>query len=189
MNTIQDILVEYEKLFYKDYTYYLENGQIITFTFGKENFDHLFGTHKVKDIPLFYRNNGTRKTAKEIYNLLKKNTVTDEMLKNSSNFDEIRERVEHFHLLDAICKGEIIFWFDKTKARSIIDAQVLIYSKQQEPIKHLHIFLKRLHDNKYVPISFTVEPTNRFIENQFQRKVKKLEITEIKKDDKKKKKK
>ena len=79
--------------------YKLANGKIIEVAYKEENFAHLLGLHKLKDIQLIQfwldKNNKTVKL-KEVIRRIKNSTFTDSMIKSSIFYSDIKDRYESF---------------------------------------------------------------------------------------------
>ena len=79
--------------------YLLADGKSIEVVYKEENFAHLLGLHKLKDIQLIQfwqdKNNKTVKL-KDVIRRIKNNTFTDAMVKASVFYPDIKDRYESF---------------------------------------------------------------------------------------------
>ena len=79
--------------------YELEDGTKLSITYKEENFAHLLGLHKLKDIQLVqFWLDKTNKTVKlkTVLNKIKAESFTENMLKESVFYQDIQERYEKF---------------------------------------------------------------------------------------------
>ena len=127
---------------YKDYIrlkncraeYKLSNGMAIDFVYKEENFIHLIGLHKLKDVQLIQLLNdksNKKVHTKYIISRIKKGMFTDAMVKASTFYYDIESRYDSFS-------------YDNLTTLSYTDAVInfnprLINSK----IKSIYLLLKK----------------------------------------------
>ena len=79
--------------------YVLSNEMMIDFTYKEDNFIHLLGLHKLKDIQIiqmFNDKDNKKVQTRYIISRIKKSRFTDAMVKSSVFYEEIAERYESF---------------------------------------------------------------------------------------------
>ena len=99
MNELLEKYNDYMKIKNHRAEYALENGAIISFVYKEENFIHLLGLHKLKDIKIIQKFNdksNLKVNAKYILRRIKKEIITDSVIKSSLFFNDISERYDNF---------------------------------------------------------------------------------------------
>lgn len=157
--------------------YKLENGQKIEFFYKEENFPHLIGLHKLKDLQLIQfwqdRNNKTVKL-ETLIRRIKNSTFTDSMVKSSAFFPQIKERYESFSYdnLTTLNYTNAVINFNPLMIKSKIKSDYLLYEvKQNNEYNHMGIALNKATGNRYVE-TFFHESTDMYINGQKTVKVK-----------------
>ncbi|MGL5978862.1 MAG: PBECR4 domain-containing protein [Erysipelotrichaceae bacterium] len=127
-----------------DITYYFKLGHKnktveIEIEFQKQDFHHLLGLHKLRDLQI-YRNN-----REIIINKLLKNQLQLVDLKKSSYFSEIEERLKVCGYLEQLLDGDtLVFRWNKV-SYSKIDASFLIQASFKDI--ECYLFLKEMKSN------------------------------------------
>ena len=99
MNELLRKYMEYMRLEHCKAEYILSNGEVIDVFFLEENFAHLIGLHKLKDIQLiqFWLDKSNKRVKmKEVIRRIKNSTFTDAMVKASIFYPQIKETYENF---------------------------------------------------------------------------------------------
>lgn len=151
--------------------YTLENSIKIAFTYKEENFAHLLGLHKLKDIQLIQfwndKNNHTVKL-KTVINQIKKSIFTDEMVKSSIHYYKIQDRYESFSYdnLTTLNYTDAIINFNPTLIRSKIKSDYILFEeKLNSEYNHMGIALDTSSTHRYVE-TFFHESTDKYLTGQ-----------------------
>lgn len=151
--------------------YKLVNEQYIEFYYQEENFAHLLGLHKLKDIQLIQfwqdKNNKSVKL-KEVIRRIKNSTFTDEMVTSSVFFPKIKERYDNFSYdnLTTLNYTDVIINFNPTIIKSKIKSDYLLFEKKNEnEFNHLGIALDKKSGKRYVETFFN-HPDAMYISGQ-----------------------
>ena len=151
--------------------YKLVNEQYIEFYYQEENFAHLLGLHKLKDIQLIQfwqdKNNKSVKL-KEVIRRIKNSTFTDEMVTSSVFFPKIKERYDNFSYdnLTTLNYTDVIINFNPTIIKSKIKSDYLLFEKKNEnEFNHLGIALDKKSRKRYVETFFN-HPDAMYISGQ-----------------------
>lgn len=157
--------------------YKLENGQKIEFFYKEENFPHLIGLHKLKDLQLIqFWQDRSNKTVKleTLIRKIKNSIFTDSMVKSSVFFPQIKERYESFSYdnLTTLNYTNAVINFNPIMIKSKIKSDYLLYEvKQNNEYNHMGIALNKATGNRYVE-TFFHESTDMYINGQKTVKVK-----------------
>lgn len=151
--------------------YKLANEQYIEFYYQEENFAHLLGLHKLKDIQLIQfwqdKNNKSVKL-KEVIRRIKNSIFTDEMVTSSVFFPKIKERYDNFSYdnLTTLNYTDVIINFNPTIIKSKIKSDYLLFEKKNEnEFNHLGIALDKKSGKRYVETFFN-HPDAMYISGQ-----------------------
>lgn len=151
--------------------YKLVNEQYIEFYYQEENFAHLLGLHKLKDIQLIQfwqdKNNKSVKL-KEVIRRIKNSIFTDEMVTSSVFFPKIKERYDNFSYdnLTTLNYTDVIINFNPTIIKSKIKSDYLLFEKKNEnEFNHLGIALDKKSGKRYVETFFN-HPDAMYISGQ-----------------------
>lgn len=181
MGQLQDKYNDYMRLENCKAEYELTNGTKIQFSYKEENFPHLLGLHKLKDIQLIQfwldRNNKTVKL-KNIIKRIKDSSLTDEMIKRSHFYPMIKERFENFSYesLTTLNYTDAIIDFDASVIKSKIKSDYLLFEKKSNSeYNHMGVALDKTKNYRYVE-TFFHESSNKYIEGQMIVKVRKFTL-------------
>jgi len=151
--------------------YKLANGQCIEFYYQEENFAHLLGLHKLKDIQLIQfwqdKNNKSVKL-KDVIRRIKNSTFTDEMVTSSVFFSKIKERYDNFSYdnLTTLNYTDAVINFNPTIIKSKIKSDYLLFEeKNKNEFNHLGIALDKKNGKRYVETFFN-HPDDMYISGQ-----------------------
>lgn len=140
--------------------YLLENGTAISFVYKKEDFIHLSGIHKLKDIPMIrYFNDDKNKPVNAAYVLrkIKKENFTDADVRSSVIFSQIEERYNRlsYNSLASLTYTGAIINFNASSVGSIIKSDYLLYEQTEDGgYNHLGIALDSSSSKRYVETFF-----------------------------------
>lgn len=115
--------------------YKLSNGDVIEVTYLEENFAHLLGLHKLKDIQLiqfWLDKNNKRIKLKEVIRRIKNLTFTDAMVKSSVFYPDIQDRYESFSYenLTTLTYTDAVINFNPKVIKSKIKSDYLLFEEK-----------------------------------------------------------
>ena len=125
--------------------YVLSNEMMIDFTYKEDNFIHLLGLHKLKDIQIiqmFNDKDNKKVQTRYIISRIKKSRFTDAMVKSSVFYEEIAERYESFTYenLITLTYTDAVINFDPKRINSKIKSDYLLFEeKENHEYNHLGI--------------------------------------------------
>lgn len=157
--------------------YVLSNEMIIDFTYKEDNFIHLLGLHKLKDIQIiqmFNDKDNKKVQTRYIISRIKKSRFTDAMVKSSVFYEEIAERYESFTYenLITLTYTDAVINFDPKRINSKIKSDYLLFEeKENHEYNHLGIAKDPISNKRYIE-TFFHQSTDMYIQNQQLVKVK-----------------
>lgn len=180
MGTIEECVNIFEKLLFKRYIFLLENDIEIELFFQKGYFYHMLGLEKLVDIMQL---NGS---ASKIYKDIQKGRISHKLIKKSSHYDTIRERIKYFdYIPDLLHSSKIIIDFDKsllknkngTEYSKLINTKYILFRRVDSGYIHLTIGQK---SKEAYPETFFYEPSKRYISEQNLLSIRNVRIIDIK---------
>ncbi len=130
-----------------------DKGVQLNITFYREQFCHLIGLQHVYSDRRYLGEKG--------YNKVKNGKVTLASLikHNKKGYKSIESRLDNFeHIYDILTQGELIkFYPDRTKPKTKLDADYLMYDRNSG--LYLHLFLRSEKGTDYAPVSFVCKTT------------------------------
>lgn len=161
---------EYLRLVGCRVVYALNDGTNIDFTYEKENFIHLAGLHKLKDIQLIqFYNDKSNKTvkAKDVLRKIKNEDFTEVMVKGSSEFPKIEERYNNltYDKLTSMSYTDAIINFNPAPLNSSIKSDYLLFEQEGSGYNHLGIAFDNTVPKRYIE-TFFHEPSKKYIAGQ-----------------------
>lgn len=149
--------------------YKFVNGEAIEIIYKEENFAHLLGLHKLKDIQLiqFWLDKNNKKIKlKEVIRRIKNATFTDAQVRASVFYPKIQERYENFSYenLTTLTYTDAVVNFDPKKIKSKIKSDYLLFEKKNG-FNHLGIALDQKTGNRYIE-TFFHQPDDMYIAGQ-----------------------
>lgn len=157
--------------------YVLSNEMMIDFTYKEDNFIHLLGLHKLKDIQIiqmFNDKDNKKVQTRYIISRIKKSRFTDAMVKSSVFYEEIAERYESFTYenLITLTYTDAVINFDPKRINSKIKSDYLLFEeKENHEYNHLGIAKDPISNKRYIEMFFH-QSTDMYIQNQQLVKVK-----------------
>lgn len=168
MDNIARCAQKYAELLEKDYFLTLENGIVLHIFFKKHNFKHLLGLHKLIDLQESKLSSGV------LFKKALNGNLTDSILKKSSFYDLIADRIAAFPDVEKVFGKKIIVDFNPLLLESCkLEAEYLLYTQYGEGFIILSI--GNTVSEEY-PESFFYERTNQYLSGQLFLDVVKLEI-------------
>lgn len=155
--------------------YKLSNGDLIDVTYKEENFLHLLGLHKLKDIQLIQfwldKNNKVIRW-KEIIRRIKGMTFTDAMVKASFFYPDIQKRYENFsyETLTTLTYTDVVIDFNPVLINSKIKSDYLLFEEKNKEYNHLGIAFNKVTNDRYIE-TFFHQPNDMYISGQKTAKV------------------
>lgn len=161
---------EYLRLVGCHVIYSLDNGTKIDFTYEKENFIHLAGLHKLKDIQLiqFYNDKSNKSVkAKDVLRKIKNEDFTEAMIKGSSEFSQIEKRYNNltYENLTSMSYTDAIIDFNPVPLNSSLKSNYLLFEQDGSGYNHLGIALDSTVSKRYIE-TFFYEPSQKYISGQ-----------------------
>lgn len=151
--------------------YKLANGQSIEVIYREENFAHLLGIHKLKDIQLIQfwldKKNKTVKL-KDVIRRIKNSTFTDAQVKASVFYSAIQDRYESFSYenLTTLTYTDAVIDFNPAVIRSKIKSDYLLFEeKRKGEFNHLGIALDSVKGERYIE-TFFHQPNDMYVTGQ-----------------------
>ena len=185
MNQLLEKFNEYKSIVNYRVIYEFEDGNTIEFVPKQTDFPHLIGLHKLVDIPIIRQfNDKSNQTvsAKFLISKIKKETIlTDDVIKNSAYFPKIEDRYNRFNKENILSLSytDVILDFNPALIGSDLKAKyVLFEEKEQGCYNHLCV-AEASADKKYLE-SFFYEPSDLYLRNQIQIKIKNVKILDDK---------
>ena len=164
---------------YKDYIrlqkckaeYRLSNSMIVSFEYKKENFIHMLGLHKLRDIQVIkmYNDKSNQKVkANYVLSRIKKGKLTDSLIKASVFYSNIKERYENFSYenLTTLTYTDAIINFNPTLIKSKLKSIYILYEEKEDgTYNHLGISKDNKTQNFYIE-TFFHQVTDMYIKGQ-----------------------
>ena len=164
--------------------YSLDDGTKIDFIYEKENFIHLAGLHKLKDIQLiqFYNDKLNKSVkAKDVLRKIKNEDFTEAMIKRSSEFPKIEKRYNNltYEKLTSMSYTDAIINFNPVSLNSSIKSNYLLFEQEDTGYNHLGIALDSTVPKRYIE-TFFHEPSKKYITGQTVVKIVKFSLYDSK---------
>lgn len=137
-----------------------KKGKLIEFDirFGAEHFKHLFGLHKLTDIP------SMRDKSKSIYQGILTGNIVYNDIRKSKYFDTIVERLNNFKVLKKIFNTKELLIKSLYGSFNKIIADFMLTDRESEG-KFIHLFLKEEEPGYTTPVTFIVNRDNKYLQN------------------------
>lgn len=181
---IYECLKLYNSLLNKIFILNIEGGLRLELMFSKKNFKHLLGLQKLFDVSLL------SETAKNVYNLVSDQKITDKHIRESIYFNKIEERLLYFYLIPELLKSKIIVEFNSSFCpfekynTKLKNTKYILYKKIPNTYFVAHLTLSEdknfTHKTTYYPETFFIEHSNTYISGQTLLEVKSVEIIDLK---------
>ena len=172
MNALLEKYNDYLRLVGCMTEYELVNGTILTVKYKKENFPHLLGLHKLKDIQLIqFWNDRTNKSVKlkDVIKSIEKEKLTDSKIKASVFYPDIKERYENFSYdnLTTLNYTDAIINFNASLMKSKIKSDYLLFEERPVSGEYNHLGIARdaIASTRYFE-TFFHEYTNKYLLGQ-----------------------
>jgi hypothetical protein len=172
MNALLEKYNDYLRLVGCMAEYELVNGTILTVEYKKENFPHLLGLHKLKDIQLIqFWNDRSNKSVKlkDVIKNIEKEKLTDSKIKASVFYPDIKERYENFSYdnLTTLTYTDAIINFNASLMKSKIKSDYLLFEERPVSGEYNHLGIARdaVASTRYFE-TFFHEYTNKYLLGQ-----------------------
>lgn len=124
--------------------YELENETVLTVEYKRENFPHLIGLHKLKDIQMiqFWNDRSNRSVKlKDILKNIEKEKLTDSKVKSSVFYADIEQRYENFSYdnLTTLNYTDAIINFNAGFMKSKIKSDYLLFEERPVTGEYNHL--------------------------------------------------
>lgn len=160
MNDLLKKYTDYMRLSNCRAEYNLSNGNVINVRYLEENFAHLLGLHKLKDIQLiqFWLDKKNKSVnLKEVIRRIKNSTFTDSVVKSSVFYKDIQDRYESFSYdnLTTLTYTDAVINFNPSVIKSKIKSDYILFEeKGNNEYNHLGIALDKKTGNRYIETFF-----------------------------------
>lgn len=163
--------------------YLLADGKSIEVIYKEENFPHLLGLHKLKDIQLiqFWQDKSNKAVKlKDVIRRIKNSTFTDAMVKASVFYSDIKDRYESFSYnnLTTLTYTDAVIDFNPTIIKSKIKSDYLLFEEKNKTYNHLGIALDKNTGSRYIE-TFFHQSTDMYIAGQTVVKVNGFKLFDI----------
>lgn len=181
MNTLLEKYNDYMRLKNCKAEYLLANGNKIFVTYKEENFAHLIGLHKLKDLQLIqFWLDKRNKTIKldTLIKRIKNETFSDSNIKSSIFYSQIQDRYESFSYdnLTTITYTNVIVNFNPQIIHSKIKSDYILFEeKLNKGYNHLCIAEDKKKGIRYIE-TFFHEPTDKYLLGQTIVKIKNFRL-------------
>ena len=161
--------------------YEFSDGTKLEVLYKEENFAHLLGLHKLKDIQLIqFWLDKSNKTVKlqTVIKRIKNEIFTDEMVKNSCFYPLIKNRYESFSYdnLTTLNYTDAVINFNPTLINSKIKSDYILFEERPtNEYNHMGIALDTKSGTRYIE-TFFHQSTDMYISGQEVVKVKKFTL-------------
>ncbi len=177
MDSLKKKYLDYMRLENCKVIYELENDSTIEFLYREENFAHMLGLHKLKDIQLiqFWLDKTNRIVKLEtVLSRIRNESFTESMIKSSVFYPDIQERYNNFSYenLTTLSYTDAVINFNPEIIKSKIKSDYLLFEKKSGyQYNHMGIALDEKTGNRYIE-TFFHEATNKYLAGQTVVKVK-----------------
>ena len=179
MNKLLEKFNEYKSIVNYKIVYEFENGNTIEFVPKQTDFPHLIGLHKLVDIPIirqFNDKNNQTVSAKFLISKIKKETIlTDDVIKNSAYFSKIEDRYNRFNKENILSLSYTDVVFNPALIGSDLKAKYVLFEEKEDGCYN-HLCVAEASANKKYLESFFYEPSDLYIRNQIQIRIKNVKI-------------
>ena len=161
--------------------YEFSDGTKLEVLYKEENFAHLLGLHKLKDIQLIqFWLDTSNKTVKlqTVIKRIKNETFTDEMVKNSYFYPLIKSRYENFSYdnLTTLNYTDAVINFNPMLINSKIKSDYILFEERpKNEYNHMGIALDTKSGTRYIE-TFFHQSTDMYVSGQEVVKVKKFTL-------------
>ncbi len=160
---MDDLLLKYNEYMRLDgfrLEYEMYNGIRIEVTYKEENFAHLLGLHKLKDIQIIQfwqdRSNKTVKLS-DVIRHIKRGRLTDAIVRSSYFFPMIKERYENFSYdnLTSLNYTDAIIDFNPALIQSKIKSDYILFEEDtKHEFNHMGIAVDKMGRDRYIETFF-----------------------------------
>lgn len=181
MDALKKKYLDYMRLENCRAEYELVNGVKLDVAYKEENFAHLIGLHKLKDIQLIqFWLDRTNKTVKleTVLKHIKNESLTENMLKASVFYSDIQDRYENFSYenLTTLNYTDAIVNFNPQIIKSKIKSDYILFEERENnEFNHMGIAFDKNKGNRYVE-TFFHESSDKYIVGQTIVKVKQFRL-------------
>lgn len=161
--------------------YSLANDSSIEVIYKRENFPHLLGLHKLKDLQLIqFGLDKSNKSVKlnTVLSRIRNSTFTDSMVKASTFFPLIQERYDSFSydILTTLSYTDAIINFNPLLIKSKLKSKYILFEEKNiNEYNHLGIAFDSQTGQHYIE-TFFHQSTNMYLVNQTTVKIKNFSL-------------
>ncbi len=162
MDILQEATAVYKRMLAIKYTIIVgKKGRLLAYQLGfdKQNYKHLFGLHKIKDIPDIYQ-----RASYHLFNAVISGKLTVDDICMSSEYHKIVNRLENLIYLEKHLDNmkDFILWDVKKSPISTVDADILLTSPLSvNDNEETFVFFFKEEDKSSLPLDFDVKEFTR----------------------------
>ena len=181
VNQLLEKFNEYKSIVNYKIVYELEDGNFIEFVPKQTEFPHLIGLHKLVDIPIirqFNDRNNQTVSAKFLISKIKKEVIlTESIIKSSRKFSEIEDRYNSFtkENIWSLSYTDVIIDFNPALIGSDLKAKYVLFEEKKQGCYN-HLCVAETNTNRKYLESFFYEPSDLYLRNQQQIRIKNVKI-------------
>ena len=184
MNKLLEKYNDYLRLVGCKAEYELENGTTLTVEYKEENFLHLIGLHKLKDLQIIQfwldRSNKSVKL-RDVIKRIEQEKLTDAKIRTSVFYNDIETRYENFSYdnLTTLNYTDAIINFNPAIIKSKIKSDYILFEERSTTGEYNHLGIAKdpIAGNRYFE-TFFHEYTDNYILGQTVVKIKSFKITD-----------
>lgn len=177
MGAIQDTIAVYKRLMGKRYKIEIcdkerpDKNTTFSFEFFPEYYHHLAGFQHLTDLQAI---SNPKETKKRFYRKLERRDIKEETIQSSAMYNQISDRIDGFSNIEKMLTAEeckIVIDFDKSIAKSDIDAQYSFFKRYGNPFQgdatYYHLFIGYdSQSHMYYPTTYIAERSSMYVQGQ-----------------------
>lgn len=178
MSSLWECVELYQTLLSKDYLFTLENNISFKLFFNPNNFVHLLGLEKLRDITYFKNN-----SSGNLFKLITEKQIDDSAISKSQYYSIIKSRIDYFKYLpdlltfDKSNKIIVDFDFDKLPfTTKLHNTKFILYKR----IGNVYIHLTIGNKKTLYPETFIVEQSSQYLSEQTMLDILNIEVRNTK---------
>ncbi|MGL4760600.1 MAG: PBECR4 domain-containing protein [Sarcina sp.] len=173
---MKKLVQDYEKLISLKIKIPIYDGDIIQFSFKRENLPHLLGLNKLIDIEIFEKFKNKEVTARDIFKQMKNGTINMEFISQSTRFKEVFEnKIKYFsseNILKTI-KNSVVIKFNPNSIKcfntKLDKVDYLFYEiviNEEGKYYHFGIGFSLQSNTENFPNTFFIRDNDDYVKNE-----------------------
>lgn len=148
----------------KDRCFHLKAGKRgvtveFNIVFGAEHFKHIFGLHKLSDLPMIQKNSSST-----IFRQILTHELTYEMIGKSKYFSKTEPRLRNFKELESTLFSKELMIKSLKGKFNLITADYML-TQRHGTVHYAHLFLAEKIKGVVLPVTFLINRDNQYIKN------------------------